>query len=115
MADRELEDVRRCVGVELFDSNGERIGKVQDVYLNEATGRPEWLRVAVGLMGVRSTLVPLQRLEDDKGKLTICHEKKFVLAAPVYREPCGSLPPADEARLYEYYGLQLEEFGTPHA
>jgi hypothetical protein len=48
MADRELDDVHRGFGVELFDSNGARIGQGEDVYLNEATGRPERLGVAVG-------------------------------------------------------------------
>jgi sporulation protein YlmC with PRC-barrel domain len=115
MADFDLHDVHRYVGVELFDRDGERIGKIEDVYLNEATGRPEWLRVSVGIVGIRSTLVPVERLGDDRGKLVIRHDKAFVQAAPVYPEPYGALPPADEARLFSYYGLPAEQFGGPHA
>ena len=115
MADLDLHDLGRYVGAELVDRNGERIGGIEEVYLNEATERPEWLRVAVGPMGLRSTLVPVDRLEDDNGVLVIRHEKAFVQAAPVYPEQYGTLPPADEARLFSYYRLPLEHFGGPHA
>ena len=33
MADFDLHDVHRCVGVELFDRDGERIGKIEDVFI----------------------------------------------------------------------------------
>jgi len=52
-------------------ATGERIGGIEEVYLNEATERPEWLRVSVGPMGLRSTLVPVDRLEDDNGVLVL--------------------------------------------
>src|SRR2546421_9998144 len=97
MVDPDLHDVRRYVGADLVDSDSERIGKVEDVYVNEMTGCPEWLRVSVGPWGLRSTLVPVDRLEDDSGRLTIGHDKTFVQAAPVYPEPYGALPPAAEA------------------
>jgi hypothetical protein len=115
MADLDLQDVHRYVGMDLFDCEGDRIGKIEDVYVNEATERPEWLRVSVGPLGLRTTMVPVDRLDDDQGRLAIRHDKAFVQAAPVYPAPYGTLPPADEARLFSYYGLPPEQFGRPHA
>ena len=111
----DLEQLEGRVGGSLFDSRGDRIGRIDEVYVNEATGVPEWIRVPVGPLGTRSTLVPVERLEVRDQDLVISHDKAFVKAAPVYLEPYGALPPGEEARLFEYYGLRPSQFGRPHA
>jgi hypothetical protein len=111
----ELEQLEERVGNTLFDCRGDRIGPIDSVYVNEATGVPEWIRVPVGPLGTRSTLVPVERLEVRDQDLAVSHDMAFVKAAPVYLEPYGTLPPGEEARLFEYYGLHPSQFGRPHA
>ncbi|HWC39502.1 MAG TPA: hypothetical protein VG476_13270, partial [Acidimicrobiales bacterium] len=63
----------------------------------------------------RSTLVPVARLEVRDTELHVTHDRDFVRAAPAYFEARGALPPANEAELFEYYGLPPSEFDRPHA
>jgi hypothetical protein len=45
---------------EVVGSDGEKIGTVDEVYLDTADGEPEWLSVNTGLCGMKSSFVPLQ-------------------------------------------------------
>jgi hypothetical protein len=115
MASLDLEQLERYRGHTLLDNAGERVGRIDDVYLNETTSAPEWIRVAVGPLATRSTLVPVAHLEVRDSELHVTHDRDFVRAAPVYFEAQGSLPPAQEAQLFEYYRLPASHFGRPHA
>ena len=44
-------EVTRWRGQELVDSDGNKIGKISDVYLDADTDRPEWLAVTTGMFG----------------------------------------------------------------
>ena len=47
-------------GAYLVGSDGERIGKIDEIYLDDRTGEPEWALVNTGLFGMRSSFVPLR-------------------------------------------------------
>ena len=49
-----LED--QYAGYEVYDRNGEKIGKVDDLFVDE-NDRPEYLGVKMGLLGLKSTLI----------------------------------------------------------
>ncbi|HWC37118.1 MAG TPA: PRC-barrel domain-containing protein, partial [Acidimicrobiales bacterium] len=100
----DVEHLEQFRGRTLLDVAGERVGRIDDVYLNEATREPEWIRVSVGPLATRSTLVPVARLEVRDTELHVTHDRDFVRAAPAYFEARGALPPANEAELFEYYG-----------
>ena len=46
-------------GRTLKDRNGDKIGKVDAVYLDEQTDKLEWALVNTGLFGTKSSFVPL--------------------------------------------------------
>ncbi len=50
-------------GRTVVDRSGEKIGKFEDIYLDDETSRPEWAAVNTGLFGLRKTLVPLSEAE----------------------------------------------------
>ena len=50
-----LED--RFAGYELYDPNGEKIGKVDDLFIDESDN-PEYIGVKMGFLSTRSTLIP---------------------------------------------------------
>ena len=50
-----LED--RFVGYEVYDHSGEKIGKVDDLFVDESD-QPEYVGVKMGFLGTRSTLIP---------------------------------------------------------
>lgn len=44
----------------MIGQDGEKIGKVEEVYIDEQSGRPEWARISTGgLFGNRSSFFPL--------------------------------------------------------
>src|SRR4028118_1482346 len=44
-------------GYEVYDRDGEKIGKVDDLFVDE-NDTPEYIGVKMGLLGTRSTLIP---------------------------------------------------------
>ena len=60
------------VGYEVYHSGGEKIGKVDDLFIDE-NDQPEYVRVKTGLFGLKSTLI-----SDLPGKLhATMKETKF--------------------------------------
>jgi PRC-barrel domain len=48
-------------GATAYDHGGGKVGEVAAVYLDQASGEPEWLTVTTGLSGPGQTLVPIAR------------------------------------------------------
>ena len=59
-------DPRNLIGRKAFDRNGTKIGTVDEVYLDDATGEPEWAAVRTGLF-TRDAFVPLEPSELVRG------------------------------------------------
>ncbi len=45
------QDIQGWVGRTAVGPQGEKIGKVTDIYLDEETNQPEWLAVTTSLLG----------------------------------------------------------------
>jgi PRC-barrel domain len=41
------------IGLTATDADGDKIGQVGQVYLDEGTGKPEWVTVSTGMFGTR--------------------------------------------------------------
>lgn len=98
-------DPRSLIGRKVFDREGAKIGTVDEVYLDDATGEPEWAAVRTGLFG-RDAFVPLapSRVEDDA--LHVPYERALIKGAPGFGVG-RHLSPEQELRLYRHYGLEL--------
>ena len=44
-------------------SDGEKLGRIKEIYEDNQTGRPEWALVSSGLFGMRSHFIPLAGAE----------------------------------------------------
>jgi uncharacterized protein (TIGR02271 family) len=100
--------IDQCIGRTLFDADGDRIGKIQDVYLDDQTGQPEWFAVSTGWFGSRISFVPIQGASSEDDDLAVPYSKNQVKEAP-NAEPDGRLTQEEEARLYSHYGLRYGE------
>ncbi|WP_016910432.1 PRC-barrel domain-containing protein [Streptomyces xiaopingdaonensis] len=104
-------DPRSLIGHTALDRDGAKIGRVDEVYLDDATGRAQWASVRTGLFS-RDAFVPLEPSEFDEGSLHVPYERDQVRAAPdmgVGRH----LSPAQELQLYEHYGLDVPAEPAP--
>lgn len=94
-------------GLTVYDSEGNKIGNVGQVYLDDRTGRPEWVTVKTGLFGAKESFVPLESAQRQSDGLHIPYSKDMVKDAP--RMEAGEhLDQPDEARLYSHYRLTTE-------
>ena len=97
-------DPRDLIGHKAVDRNGDKIGTVDEVYLDDATGRPEWAAVRTGVFG-RDAFVPLKASEFSDHQLRVPYEKSLIKDSPDFGAG-QHLSPAQEFQLYRYYGLQ---------
>jgi uncharacterized protein (TIGR02271 family) len=91
-------------GSNVYGSDGDKIGSVEQVYLADDTGTPVWATVRTGLFGTKESFVPLEGASFDGDRLTIAYDKSFVKDAPRV-DADGSLTEAEEDELYRYYNL----------
>ncbi|MFD0275728.1 PRC and DUF2382 domain-containing protein [Kitasatospora sp. NPDC127111] len=106
-------DPRDLIGHKAVDRNGDKIGTVDEVYLDDATGQPEWAAVRTGIFG-RDAFVPLTTSEFSGDELRVPYDKSLVKESPDFGVG-QHLSPAQELQLYRYYGLETSPDGRPSA
>ena len=99
------QDVSKIIGHNAVDSDGSKLGKIGQVYLDDETGRPEWATVSTGLFGTSESFVPLAQAEISGDTLRVPYDKARVKDAPRVDADQGHLSPEEEAELYRYYGV----------
>jgi hypothetical protein len=93
------------VGLEVFDSHGDRIGKLSELYLGESD-QPDLAIVKTGLFGLRASFVPLAGASLEGDAVIVPFAKTLVRDAPALPKGEHEITPADEAAVYRHYGLQ---------
>jgi uncharacterized protein (TIGR02271 family) len=96
-------ELSNWVGRTAVDRDGDKVGKIADVYLDDDTGQPEWLAVTTGMFGTGVSFVPLRGASASGDDVVIGWDKATVKDAPRC-EADGQLSPEEEERLYQYYG-----------
>jgi uncharacterized protein (TIGR02271 family) len=98
----------------MVGSDGEKIGKVTEIYEDPATGKAEWATVSTGLFGTKSNFVPLAGAtpsgEDVQAQVT----KDQVKDAPGVEED-GELSEEEERGLFEHYNVAYTTEGSTTA
>ena len=102
-ANHDIERIRSAVA---HDRNGDRIGGIGDVYLDDQTGEPTWVTVNTGLFGMKTTFVPMAGARfDGDDRLVLAYDKELVKDAPQMDED-GHLDRSQEDDLYRYYQVE---------
>ena len=92
-------------GRDLVDRDGERIGKLEEVYFDIETDEPQFGTVKEGFIGRHLTFVPLTGITIGPNNLQIPVTKEQVKHAPNIELQGGELSQADESALYHHYQL----------
>ncbi|MDJ0355218.1 PRC and DUF2382 domain-containing protein [Paenarthrobacter sp. PH39-S1] len=96
-------------GGTVVGGEGEKIGKIGQVYLDDETGKPEWVTAKTGMFGGAETFIPLAQGTVDGDAIRVPYDKDKVRNAPRMDDAEGHLSKDQEAGLYEYYGLAYSE------
>ena len=96
----------RYVGYTVYDPDGDKIGKVDDLFVDE-NDQPEYIGVKMGLLGTRSTLIPWELVEvrDTESTLIVSADDAHVKDGPTFDDD-QDITPEFEREVYSYYGLQ---------
>jgi len=103
MAGAEGADITAWIGCDVVGRDGP-IGTVADVFLDEASGRPEWLAVGTGDGSDPVSFVPVSESTFGGEGLVVPFLAEEVHSAP---RPLagGALTREEEAALYRHYGM----------
>ena len=99
-----LED--RFAGYEVYDPSGEKIGKVDDLFVDE-NDQPEYIGVKMGFLGTSSTLIPVGiiTIDSDRGLIEVSQPKSVVKDGPAFDDD-REVTPEYEEQVRSYYGLE---------
>lgn len=102
------EDIQSALGQTLVDGNGDKVGIIQDIYLDQETREPEWILVSSGLFGTKEAFVPAVSASPTAEGMQVTYDKATIKDAPK-AEPDGDLSQSEELELYRHYGLEYSE------
>lgn len=89
---------------DLYSVDGDKIGSIEEIYLDDRTNEPEWATVNTGLFGTSQSFVPLSGATVTDDGLTVQYSKDQIKDAP--RVDAGEHLGVDqEQELYRYYGV----------
>ncbi|MFF7333599.1 DUF2382 domain-containing protein [Streptomyces sp. NPDC008150] len=104
------EQIPAVLGHAVFDSDGNKIGEAKHVFLDDATGMPEWVSVKTGWFGSSESFVPTREAALAGDHLEVPYAKDKVKGAPnVDIDSGGHLSEDEEHRLYDYYGVAWDQ------
>jgi len=98
-----LNDVQTWQGRTAVDEAGEKVGTIEEIYLDRQTGEPEWVTVSTGLFGTRTTFVPIADAESTGEGVRLAYAKDHIKGAPNI-DADGQLSTEEEQALYQHYG-----------
>jgi hypothetical protein len=101
----DLDDAPNWRGRDVIDRNGHAVGVITDLYVDEASGLPEWAGVRTGMFSHRVTFVPLSEATAHGLRVQVAFDQRQIHEAPNF-DPGGHLTAEDEARLFRHYGLE---------
>ena len=104
-----IEMEERYAGYEVYDRHGEKIGKVDDLFVDE-NDQPEYVGVKMGFLGTRSTLIPMEAVRVDEGhkRIEVSVGKNHVKEGPAFDDDWEITPPFEES-VRHHYGLGISE------
>jgi len=101
-----LRDITSWPGTQLVDRYGEKLGKLQHVYVDVDTDEPMFGTVKEGRMGRHLTFVPLRAITIGPDHMQVKTTKDDVKDALAIKTEGDELSQADESGLYHHYGLE---------
>ncbi|MFI6485578.1 DUF2382 domain-containing protein [Nonomuraea sp. NPDC050663] len=98
--------IDNLIGMTVYDTNGDKVGEVKNIYLDDDSGQPEWMTVKTGWFGMHESFVPLRSATRMDDRVQVDFDKSHIKDAPrVDAEGGQHLSQTEEHELYRYYGL----------
>jgi sporulation protein YlmC with PRC-barrel domain len=107
---RELEE--KYEGYTVYDNQGSKIGKVDDLFVDEKD-HEEYIGVKLGLLGRKSTLIPTEivRVNENDRTIEVSESKDHVKDAPSFDDD-EDVTGEYEERIRSHFGLESLQGGS---
>jgi uncharacterized protein (TIGR02271 family) len=92
-------------GGNVVDNDGDKVGNIGQVFLDDRSGRPEWVTVKTGFFGTGESFVPLRDSNVDGNDVRVPYSKDKIKDAPRIPDSDGHLSEEEEDTLYAYYEI----------
>ena len=97
-------DVNALLSATAYGSDGDKIGKVEQVFLDDNTEEVTFVTVNTGLFGTKESFVPVDGSQQDGDRFVLPYTKDVVKDAPNV-DADQHLSPAEEEEIYRYYKM----------
>jgi uncharacterized protein (TIGR02271 family) len=94
-------------GAPVYDTSGEKIGSVEEIFWDEQTREPEWIGIGTGFFGTKRVLVPVSGAEQSEDGLRVPYAKDQVKDSPDIDS--DEISQSTERELASYYGVGYSE------
>src|SRR5438270_8893728 len=101
-------------GRRLIDGEGEKLGKIDELYCDKQGGQPEWALVNTGLFGTKKTFVPIRGASPAGEDVKVPVSKEQVKNAPRI-DADQELSESEERQLFDHYGVPYSTEGSTTA
>jgi len=105
-----IENLGDWRGQDVVDPNGDKLGKLEELYYDGETDEPAFVAVKSGLVSKSVTLVPLARASVGRDFVRVDRRKAVVKKAPSF-DTDTELSLDDEAATYQHYSLDYTPAG----
>ena len=102
-----VERLTQLRGSNVYSSEGDKIGSVDEIYVDEETDQPEWIGLGTGLLGKKRVLVPVEGADLRGDEIHVPYSKDQVKGAP--NVDADEVSQETEQALYSHYGLGYSE------
>jgi hypothetical protein len=111
----DVEQIEEWLGQEVLDSEGERIGKLEDVYYSSHRGEPVLVSVKRGMLGRRVSLAPLAGASVGRDHVRLAYTQAQIEGAGAQVDAEDTLDEQSTAQLGAVYGIDLAGQGFESA
>ncbi|WP_420451712.1 DUF2382 domain-containing protein [Ilumatobacter sp.] len=100
-------DYQDWIGADVYDQSGDKIGSIDQIYLDDQGGQPEWLTVSTGWFGASTQFVPIAGSSTHDDGLKVPYSTDHIKDAPAV-DADQHLDADQERKLYSHYGLDYD-------
>jgi uncharacterized protein (TIGR02271 family) len=105
------DDIRGIIGATAYDPDGDKLGRIGQVYYDDESDQPRWVTVNTGLFGTHESFVPLGGASVSGDRVTLRYDKARIKDAPNVAAD-GDLSVEEERRLFAYYDADHGDQGV---
>jgi len=102
-----MNELTSAQGRAVYSTDGEKLGSVEEIFVDEETNEPEWIGLGTGFFGKKRVVIPVQGADMREDGVYVPYSKDQVKATPDIDS--DEISQETEARLYEHYGLSYSE------